>query len=79
MLIDGEAFESFSLIAKAFNMSINKDVTHTKKILNKLFANGGYCPCMPSKTTDTICPCKNMRRHKACRCGLFVRKGDDNV
>ena len=78
-MLDDKTFKSFSLIAKAFNMALNTDVIHVEKIINKVFANDGYCPCMPSKTTDTICPCINMSRHKACRCGLFVRKGDDTV
>ena len=30
-----------------------------------------YCPCQAKKDEDTLCPCKFMREHNACRCGLF--------
>lgn len=31
-----------------------------------------YCPCHNQQTADTICPCKYLRYHNSCRCGLFV-------
>ena len=34
-----------------------------------------YCPCQPNQTPDTICPCKYMKKHNACRCGLYVKEG----
>lgn len=33
-----------------------------------------YCPCQPNQTSDTICPCKYMKVHNACRCGLFKKE-----
>ena len=33
-----------------------------------------YCPCKVNKTTDTICPCKEMREKSDCCCGLFEKK-----
>lgn len=36
-----------------------------------------YCPCQPNRTEDTICPCKYMRVHGACRCGLFVQEAEN--
>ncbi len=30
-----------------------------------------YCPCQPNRTKDSICPCRYMRVHGACRCGLY--------
>ena len=33
-----------------------------------------YCPCQPNQTSDTICPCKYMKKHNACRCGLYVKE-----
>lgn len=65
-LLDGSEYE----------MKVNPDGNHVKIILDKLKANNGYCPCMPMKTKDTICPCKYMRKFKACRCGLYVKEGD---
>lgn len=58
-----------------YGMKVNPDGDHVKSILDKLEANNGYCPCMPMKTQDTICPCKYMRKFKACRCGLYVQEG----
>jgi ferredoxin-thioredoxin reductase catalytic subunit len=34
-----------------------------------------YCPCQPNRTEDTICPCRFMREHNACRCGLYKQGG----
>lgn len=34
-----------------------------------------YCPCQPNQTPDTVCPCKYMKKHNACRCGLYVKEG----
>lgn len=31
-----------------------------------------YCPCQTGRTEDTCCPCVYMRKHGACRCGLFL-------
>lgn len=62
--------------AAKYGMKVNPDTLHVVKILAKLAANEGYCPCMPMKNPDTICPCKYMRKLKACRCGLYVRCDD---
>lgn len=50
----------------------NPDEKHVKLIRDKLKANNGYCPCMPMKNKDTICPCRYMRELNVCRCGLYV-------
>ena len=33
-----------------------------------------YCPCQVGQSKDTICPCKYMKEHNACRCGLFKKE-----
>lgn len=48
----------------------NKDVTI--KIINKIYENDGYCPCVRIRSEDTLCPCKKMRENNICHCGLFV-------
>ena len=37
--------------------------------------NGGYCPCMVSKTPDTKCPCRAFREQDSgvCHCGRFEK------
>jgi ferredoxin-thioredoxin reductase catalytic subunit len=39
--------------------------------LNKSLYGYRYCPCSLIRTTDTICPCKNMKENRECHCGLF--------
>lgn len=41
------------------------------KILDAIYNNDGYCPCVITKTEDTICPCKNMIENNECHCGLY--------
>lgn len=55
-------------------MKLNPNQNHVEKIMDKLRVTKGYCPCLPAKNEDTICPCKHSRTLKACRCGLFVRE-----
>lgn len=64
--------------AEKYDMKVNPKATHVLKILEKLGKNEQtygkpYCPCLPQHNEDTVCPCRNMRVHKACRCGLYVR------
>lgn len=66
--------EEIAKAAERYGMRVNPNTNHVDKILAKLKANESYCPCMPTKSADTICPCKYMRELKACRCGLYVRK-----
>ena len=37
-----------------------------------------YCPCQVNQNQDTICPCRYMREHNACRCGLYTKE-DNNA
>lgn len=42
-------------------------------LLKSLLERGGYCPCQPNLSRDTMCPCKNYRDNGKCICGLFVK------
>lgn len=42
-------------------------------LLKALVERGGFCPCQPNQSRDTMCPCKNYRENGKCICGLFVR------
>ncbi len=62
-----------------YNMRLNDDEKRVRIVREKLNANTErygkpYCPCMPNRTEDTVCPCRFMRELNACRCGLYVRK-----
>ena len=56
----------------------NPDRELVEEIRLKLKENGGYCPCMISKSPETKCMCKEFRemtkRGEAgmCHCGLYV-------
>ena len=54
-------------------MKTNPDINHVQVIIDKLNKNDGFCPCLPNRNEDTICPCRYMRELQACRCGLYVR------
>ena len=62
----------------------NPDYTHANKILQKLQANGGYCPCQLEKNEDTHCICKDFRtmiennQEGYCHCRLYKCVPDNN-
>lgn len=62
--------------AKKYGMIVNSDTERVEVVLGKLKVTQGYCPCMPARNDATMCPCLFMRKHKACRCGLYVRDKD---
>ena len=64
-------------IAEKYGMRVNPDkkrVDHViKGLYNKKVVHGEeYCPCSALHNKNTICPCKDMRESKACRCGLYL-------
>lgn len=66
-------------IAEKFGMKVNPNLDRVGIVLDKLAhiqreTGIRYCPCMPSRDKDTICPCKFMREKQVCRCGLYVPK-----
>ena len=42
-------------------------------LLKALLERGGYCPCQPEQSRDTMCPCKTYRKEGNCICGMFVK------
>lgn len=64
--------------AQKYGMKVNQKTYNVACVLEKLGNNqvkygAPYCPCLPTHSEDTICPCRYMRDLKACRCGLYVR------
>lgn len=72
-----EKLQSIVNEARSLGMQITQDIPHAKLIANKLVDNAWYCPCQPQHTKDTLCPCRNLRKFKVCRCGFF-KKASDN-
>lgn len=63
--------------AQRYNMKVNPDMERVQIVLDKLDkikeeTGVGFCPCMPSRNKDTVCPCKYMRTLGVCRCGLYL-------
>ena len=57
-------------IVKNPNDNVYQEITQAVK------DNGGYCPCMITKTADTKCPCKVFREQSVegeCHCGRYVK------
>lgn len=68
--------------ASRYNMSVNPKTHVVMTVLEKLGQNqtkygAPYCPCLPTHSEATICPCRYMREMQACRCGLYVRPKED--
>lgn len=55
-------------------LKLNPDKAVVKAIRERLKVTGGYCPCMPERTEDTKCVCKDARERGTCHCNLFVPK-----
>lgn len=51
----------------------NPNDSAREHLLNALLERGGYCPCQPHQTEDTMCPCKFYREDGKCICGLYVK------
>lgn len=43
------------------------------ELLKALLERGGFCPCQPEQSRDTMCPCKSYRDKGECKCGMFVK------
>lgn len=46
---------------------------HKLAIKKALARNNGYCPCIPNRSEDTKCPCKNYRETLECHCNLYIK------
>lgn len=55
-------------------MIINPDQEYVAQMREAIKKNNGFCPCIVSKTKDSICPCKDFRENKICHCELYVEK-----
>ncbi len=73
--------EWYSRYAKTTGVEISKE---NKELIpeglerNKQKHGARYCPCRISRTSENICPCKEMRETKKCCCGLFITKEPTN-
>lgn len=56
-------------------VTLNSDKELVKAIRNRLKITQGQCPCVPEEewNEDTMCPCKKLREHEECCCGLYVK------
>lgn len=52
---------------------INPDKEYVDKIINGVFAKGGYCPCKIQKTEENLCPCNEFLETQECHCKLWVK------
>jgi ferredoxin-thioredoxin reductase catalytic subunit len=43
------------------------------KILKRIKANNGFCPCVDEKSNDTMCPCKDYQDTHDCHCNLYIK------
>lgn len=73
--IDLEYAMSFiDYIARVYHRDVNEErkMPVAKGLISNYNRYGVmYCPCKIDKTPDTICPCRDMRIHMVCKCGLF--------
>ena len=61
--------KEFDIFKNPFEEEYN-EITEAVKI------NENYCPCMPVKSEDTLCMCKEFRESKGtdyCHCGRFYK------
>ena len=49
-----------------------------ENILKKLNERDGHCPC-GGMTSEFLCPCRMMREHGSCKCGLYQNAVDLDV
>lgn len=56
---------------------INWNNHHAIKIIERIVANDGYCPCSHYYDEDHICPCKDLREYGQCHCNLYEEEKDD--
>ena len=52
---------------------LNPDEEERKRVITRIKANNGYCPCRFERTPDTKCHCKEFKETGECICGLFVK------
>lgn len=73
-----EVYGDNSKFLKDRKMQVTRNHKVYDTVTARLKLNDGYCPCQPTKTRDTVCPCRYMRKFNTCRCGLYVKiEGED--
>jgi len=55
-------------------LKLNPNKDTVTKIIDRIFINEGYCPCLPERNENTVCPCKDMREKEICHCSLYVKR-----
>jgi ferredoxin-thioredoxin reductase catalytic subunit len=43
------------------------------RIIKRIKANNGFCPCVNEKSDDTLCPCKEYLDTHDCHCNLYIK------
>lgn len=60
-------------ILRQENFILNLDDKLVNAILKGIERCNGHCPCYHGELNeDTLCPCKEYRINKHCRCNLYV-------
>jgi hypothetical protein len=44
------------------------------KIIKRIVANDGFCPCVEEKLESTLCPCDEYLDTHFCHCNLYIKK-----
>jgi ferredoxin-thioredoxin reductase catalytic subunit len=44
------------------------------KIIKRIKANDGYCPCVEERAKATLCPCDEYINTHNCHCNLYIKK-----
>lgn len=69
-------------------VTFNPDWTteQIRKFEETLVDNGGYCPCLTTKTPDTKCMCRDFREklmdetfYGECHCGYYCKAKESEV
>lgn len=59
-----------------FGWEINPDNDYVRGVIRGLIRREGHCLSQAPQEENTICPCKNYRDNRECKCKLYLRKGE---
>lgn len=59
-------------MANKKRMILNPNTKIVEAINRRLLMTDGYCPCVPERNVDTLCPCKKYIEKQECCCSLYV-------
>lgn len=60
-------------------ITINTDKAEVERIRAAIKENGGYCPCVLTKSPETKCMCKSFVEQEEagwCHCGLYYKDNE---